>query len=415
MLLGTAVQKSNRPSRSSRIPNGVRYWVGDLEILGRVGRGGMANVWLARRQGEANLLCLKTIRPDIEQRREYVLMLLDEARTAARLEHPNCLRTYAPVEIDDAPCITMEYVLGETLDQLLKQAIEEDRPLPKGFVLSVAAGVLDALAYAHSLSGEDGRPLGLVHRDVSPQNVLISAEGVPKLFDFGVAKSRDRYQVTGAGVLKGKFRYMSPEQIASEPLDHRSDVYAVGLLLYSCLSNTRPFEKMTLEELFIEKVTKGLPSLATVSPGIEARLVQVVDKSILREREDRFQSAAEMRAALQPWLPRDMKSAISSVLHARTRVQSKREAIATLSAIDMVTDSILSALELDRPDPAEFEGMRQSDDPDFADATEVDMEHMEHMELSPPERSDQFFEPATPHSFLGLDRRDHRRRRRDRG
>ena len=222
---------------------------GRYELLERIGVGGMAEVWRARVAGVGGfekILVLKKILPAFASNKTFIEMLLAEARLCAVLQHTNIVQTYENGEIDGQFYIAMEYVPGYDLFKVLSRATQVGRRLPVEMCLFIAAEVAKGLAYAHNAKDNDGRPLNIIHRDVSPSNILISEAGEVKVMDFGVARATLSGQQTEgqsrAGVLKGKLGYMSPEQVTGQPFDHRSDVFSLGIILY---------ESMTLKRLFL--------------------------------------------------------------------------------------------------------------------------------------------------------------------
>jgi serine/threonine protein kinase len=216
---------------------------GKFRIVGQIARGGMAEVFLCRLQGIGGFekdVVVKCIIPERADDPNFVTMFLDEARVAANLSHPGIVQVFEIGEDDGIPYIAMEYVKGVTLD-LVVRALQRRRKMHYGHCAKIIAGICEALDYAHNAVGTDGEPLGLVHRDVTPGNIVISREGVPKLLDFGVAKSNHRLAETEAGTLKGKVRYMSPEQLSMAALDHRADIFSLGVCLYELTTGHHPF------------------------------------------------------------------------------------------------------------------------------------------------------------------------------
>jgi serine/threonine protein kinase len=217
--------------------------LGRYELLGVLGRGGMANVYLGRHVGGAGfqrLFAIKVLHPHLAQEEAFVEMLLDEARIAARLHHPNVVPIVDMGNQDGIHYVVMEYVEGCTLSMLLKK--NRDRRPPR-LLIPIILDALSGLHAAHTLTDDDGVSMRLVHRDVSPQNILVGVDGVARLTDFGIAKAESRINITRAGELKGKVSFMSPEQIKTpESVDHRSDVFSAGVLLWTALTGRHLFE-----------------------------------------------------------------------------------------------------------------------------------------------------------------------------
>ena len=222
---------------STRVEEGSR--LGPYELIKRIGLGGMAEIYLARTTGIGGFekyLALKVIHPKFAEDQEFIDMLIDEAKIVVQLNHVNVGQIFDLGCIDDAYYIAMEFVDGRDLYQLLVKCADDDVTIPFDIIAFVAKEAAAALQYAHTKTDRYGRPLNLIHRDVSPQNILLSFDGQVKLVDFGIAKTNQRRQQTESGVIKGKFFYMSPEQAWGDPLDPRSDVFSCGI----CLSLISP-------------------------------------------------------------------------------------------------------------------------------------------------------------------------------
>ena len=228
---------------------------GKFEVVGFLGRGGMAEVFLCRLGGLGGFnkeLVVKRILPERVADPSFLRMFLDEARVAANLNHPNIVQIYEIGEAEGLPYIAMEYVRGPTFSTVIRETVRA-KQLHLGHVAKILSGVCEGLHHAHSALGPNREPLGLVHRDVSPQNIILSPEGAPKLLDFGVAKARGRLTTTEAGTLKGKLRYMAPEQIQGGTLDHRADVFSVGVLLCEATTGRNPFGAKQVSEVQLFK------------------------------------------------------------------------------------------------------------------------------------------------------------------
>lgn len=275
--------------------------LGRYEILTQLATGGMASVYIARAQGVAGferLVAIKVLHPHLAYEQEFISMFLDEARLAARIRHMNVVPT---LDISDSPgdgyFLVMEYIEGNHLGALLARAAQRGERLPRPFVFRVLIDTLQGLSAAHRLSDENGTPLKLVHRDVSPHNILIGTDGIARLTDFGVAKADVRMASTRAGQFKGKLSYMAPEQAASSDTDQRSDLFSVGIILWESLTGRRLFKgetnAATLNKLLNDTVAK--PS--TISPELEP-YDAVVMKALSRNPEHRYQSADELGEAL---------------------------------------------------------------------------------------------------------------------
>jgi serine/threonine protein kinase len=278
---------------------------GKYEVLARIATGGAANIFLARQPGAADfhkLVCLKTLLPERASDEDFVAMFLDEARLAARLNHPNCVQIFDLGRVRGSFYISMEYIFGETLWNLLATVTKLRTPLPAPHVASILSSVCDGLHHAHELKDSNGRMYNLVHRDVSPQNVMITFEGQTKVVDFGIAKAETGRVPTMAGIVKGKFSYMSPEQITGGTIDRRSDVYSLGIVLFECLASRRLYRGDTPEEIARLILEHRAPRLRDVVPDIPPALDNICAIALARHPSKRFQTAHAMGEALRDFL-----------------------------------------------------------------------------------------------------------------
>ncbi len=287
---------------------------GKFVLLSRIAYGGMAEIFLARQHAEEGVerrLVIKRILPHVSSDPEFVRMFLDEARLAARLSHPNIVHLYDFGKVADSFFIAMEYVPGVTVGNIIRKGREQGVPIANA--VRIGANVAEALYYAHRLLDPSGRPLGIVHRDVSPQNILISFDGTVKLVDFGIAKAATQATGTRAGVIKGKFAYMSPEQCRGMPIDHRTDLFAMGIVLYEMLTGYALYHRETEYETMRAIVDGPVPSARRKRPEVPPELDAVVQKALAKLPEHRFQTAGEMQMALEEYLSRSrlMSNAIT--------------------------------------------------------------------------------------------------------
>jgi eukaryotic-like serine/threonine-protein kinase len=273
-------------------------------VLGRkLAEGGMAELFLAKQQGLEGfekLVVVKRILPQLSADDSFVAMFLNEARVAARLNHPNVVQIFDLGRLDSAYFIAMEYVHGEDLRTLIREAGDHKRP-SLGLACRIIADTLAGLHYAHTRNGADGKPLGLVHRDVSPQNVIVTFEGTIKIVDFGIAKATRAVGAaqTQAGLLKGKYSYMSPEQARGVAVDARADVFCAGILLWELATWTRLFKRPTEMATLMAVVEETIPPPRAVAPTLPPELDAIIRKALARNPDERYASAQEMRAALE--------------------------------------------------------------------------------------------------------------------
>lgn len=278
---------------------------GKYEVLARLATGGAANIFLARQPGAAGfhkLVCLKTLLPERASDQDFVAMFLDEARLAARLNHPNCVQIYDLGRVHGVYFISMEYIFGDTLWNLLTTVTKLRTPLPSAHVAAIIANACDGLHHAHELKDGDGRMFNLVHRDVSPQNIMITYEGQTKVVDFGIAKAETGRAPTIAGIVKGKFSYMSPEQITGGSVDRRSDIYSLGIVFFECLASRRLYRGESPEDIARLILEHRAPRLRDVVPDIPPELDEICAKALARHPSKRFQTAVEMGDALRDYL-----------------------------------------------------------------------------------------------------------------
>lgn len=280
--------------------------VGRYALFGQLAAGGMAVVHLGRLLGPvgfARTVAIKHLHPQYASSPEFVAMFLDEARLAARIRHPNVVATIDVVVEAREIFLVMDYVQGETLARLLRAALSRQALLPPALAVNIVLGLLAGLHAAHESLTEQGTPLGIVHRDVSPQNVMVGSDGVARVLDFGVAKAIGRAQLTREGELKGKLSYMAPEQIRGGAIDRRVDVYAAGVVLWEALTLKRLFSGETDAERMYQVLQSSIPPPSTHAPGVPAALDAVVLRALSARPEDRYATALEMALALERTVP----------------------------------------------------------------------------------------------------------------
>ncbi len=275
--------------------------VGRYELFEEIATGGFASVHLARTLGVGGFsrtVAIKRLHAQFAKDANIVAMFLDEARIVARIRHTNVLPTIDFVEGDGELMIVMEYVEGVTLGFLLARASRLKGRLPFGVALRIVCGTLRGLHAAHEATNEQGQPLGLIHRDVTPDNVMVGADGLSRLLDFGVARAMGDFHSTRDGQVKGKLSYLSPEQVTGDPLDRRTDVYSASVVLWEALVGKRLFHIKTLGEV-AEKILN--PHIAPPSSltDVPKSVDEVVLRGLAQNPDDRWQSAADMAKALE--------------------------------------------------------------------------------------------------------------------
>ncbi|QAT86738.1 serine/threonine protein kinase [Corallococcus coralloides] len=275
---------------------------GKYLLIKRLALGGMAELFLAHKPPDPTLVVIKRILPYLSEEPEFVQMFLDEARIAAQLHHPNIVQVHELGIEGDNIFICMEYVEGVDLRRVLAEEFKFGASMPYGVAAKICAAIAAGLDHAHFSRGVDGRPLELIHRDVSPQNVMISYDGRVKLVDFGIAKAGAFMERSKPGVIKGKFLYLSPEQILQERLDHRADIYALGVMLYEITTGKQPFHRPTTEGILYAIRYEEPPPPHLVRPDYPEALSRIVMRCLVKDRTLRYQRASDVRDDLQAFL-----------------------------------------------------------------------------------------------------------------
>ncbi|MHB8416760.1 MAG: serine/threonine protein kinase [Myxococcales bacterium] len=278
---------------------GIQF--GRYLLLRKIAAGGMAEIFLAKQTGPGHFersLVIKRILPHLAREPRFVGMFLDEAALAAQLSHPHIAQLFDFGEVDGAYYLALELVRGPDLASVVDASRRLGRPPPPEVSVRITTQMLEALSYAHGAADEHGRPLNLVHRDVSPQNVLVSAQGAVKLIDFGIAKAASAMQHTEAGMVKGKFTYMAPEQLRGAPLDGRCDMYAAALVLYELLTL-----QVALQGEGPAAIANALEAriqpIEELRPDLPAGLIAALGRALRRDASGRFRDCAEFGAALE--------------------------------------------------------------------------------------------------------------------
>jgi serine/threonine protein kinase len=298
--------------------------LGNYSILRCIARGGMASVWVARHRsarGLGKIVTLKTILPELAAEPAFEEMFLREARLASLIHHPNVCETFELIETEGVLALSMEWVDGASLSRML---MANHEPLDARIAARIAAQAAAGLHAAHELRDEEGRPMNLVHRDVSPQNILLSRDGHVRLSDFGIAKAMSGIrELSSIMRVQGKVSYLSPEQARNEPLDRRSDVFSLGVVLYTAALGHRPFAGPgERDEQAMARLLRGeLMHPLRINPSFPSDLADIIVRSLQREPAQRYATAAEMRHDLERWLassgPLITEDAVAQVLHER--------------------------------------------------------------------------------------------------
>jgi serine/threonine-protein kinase len=276
--------------------------LGRYEVLARLASGGMAAVYVGRALGVAGferLFAVKVLHPHLAHEQEFITMFLDEARLAARIRHPNVVPTIDISDTQDAGYyLVMDYIEGDHLGALLQRAYKLGTRLPFPVSLRIIVDALEGIAAAHALTDESGRRINLVHRDVSPHNIMVSTDGIARITDFGVAKAEVRLSTTRQGQFKGKLAYMAPEHASTGEADQRSDLFSVAIILWECLTGTRLFraenQAATLNKICIEPI----PMPSSVDPALEP-FDTVLARGLARDLDERYQTAEEFAEAIE--------------------------------------------------------------------------------------------------------------------
>ncbi|MBK6847952.1 MAG: serine/threonine protein kinase [Proteobacteria bacterium] len=310
---------------------------GDYLLLERISVGGMAEVFKAKTfgvEGFEKIVAIKRILPSMAEDADFITMFIDEARIAGQLSHANICQIYELGRIEGAHFIAMEYVSGKDALQLQNRLRRVGKRMPLPMAAFIAACVCDGLDYAHSKLDVNRQPMNIVHRDVSPQNVLVSYAGEVKVIDFGIAKAVSRSAKTRAGVLKGKFGYMSPEQLRGHPVDHRSDLFAMGTVLWEMCTGERLFTGSS-DLAVLDKVRNAIvPRPSQHNPEVPPELEAIVMRALRREPAERFQDAGAMQQALRGYLAQQPTAWTAETLAAATQAMFKDDMVRDQAAAE---------------------------------------------------------------------------------
>ncbi len=299
------VRDARAPRSEARIESTATTAFGKYQLFASLGRGGMADVFLSVARGQMGfnkLAVIKRLRQALAEETAFRNMFLDEARLAARLSHPNIVHTYEVGEQNGVYFIAMEYLEGQSLNKVLKESLRRRELIEPEVSVRIVADALAGLGYAHELRDYDGRPLQIIHRDISPHNLFVTYDGHTKLVDFGIAKAALSSTETEVGVLKGKVAYMSPEQAMGQRIDARSDLFAMGIVLWELLAQQRLMTGESAANTLHKLMNEPIPRLSAVLPHVDPTLEMLVARALEKDPNHRWQSAADMRGALESWL-----------------------------------------------------------------------------------------------------------------
>jgi len=272
-----------------------------FRVIAQVGKGGMSDVYLAAAQGVADfqkLTVLKVLRSELAGDSQFLRMFRDEARLAARLNHPNVVQTYEVGEFEGRSYIAMEYLEGQPLSQVTARLVERDQ-LSTPLILRILIDALEGLHYAHELKDYDGKPLRIVHRDATPQNIFLTYQGQVKVVDFGIAKAVTSSTETKVGTVKGKISYMAPEQARGDDLDRRADLFTIGVVLWELLSGRRLWEGLSDVAIMGRLVRGEVPELSPLKPGLPSALLRLCKSALHPDPNSRPQTALELQLELE--------------------------------------------------------------------------------------------------------------------
>jgi len=326
---------------------------GKYQLVAELGQGGMADVILAVARGPVGfhkLVVIKRLRYHLADDPEFVAMLVDEARLAARLNHPNIVHTNEVGEVDGRFFIAMEYLEGQPLTRLKRRATRQGTPLSRETEIRIIADVLAGLHHAHELSDYDGKALGVVHRDMSPSNVFVTYDGIVKIVDFGIAKAAGRTTETRTGVVKGKMTYMPPEQALGLEVDRRADLFSAGVMLWEAVTGERMWKGLDDVVILGRLINGDIPvSPRDVHPDVPEALDRLCRKALAPDPAHRFESALEFQNELESFLETFPHQPTNRELGRLTGQLFERDRLEIKSIIEgqlsKIGDSLLSSLE----------------------------------------------------------------------
>jgi eukaryotic-like serine/threonine-protein kinase len=319
------------------------------ELFDLIGTGGMATVHIGRLRGASGFsrtVAIKRLHPQFARDGEFAEMFLDEARVASRIRHPNVVATLDVLKTDSDIILVMEYIDGLPLSSLAKDVMSKGEPFPIAMASAIISGALSGLHAAHIAESDEGTPLNLVHRDVSPENIMLGTDGVSRVLDFGIAKAQGRSHETKEGVVKGKLAYMAPEQLHGEAVSARSDLFSTSALLWELVTGKRLFKRDTDVETLKRVLFETIESPTVHRPDLPAALEAVIMKGLARKPDERHASALVMQQELEEAAPPATNRALAAWLgtvskarlSARTRLVGAAERTPSPSAAGLRVD-----------------------------------------------------------------------------
>jgi serine/threonine protein kinase len=402
--------------------------VGRYTVHGELASGGMATVHIGRMGaagGFAKLVAIKRMHPQFAKDPDFLAMFLDEARLVTRIRHPNVVQPLDVIVERGEVLLVMEYIHGEALSRISRTLRAKNERIPLRIAVAIMSGVLHGLHAAHEAKSEKGEPLGIVHRDVSPQNVIVGVDGVARVLDFGIAKAADQVHLTREGEVKGKLIYMAPEQLLGEPVSRRTDIFSASVVLWECLTGQRLFESDSQSALLARARMQKVDAPSEYAPEISKALDDIVLKGLTLQQSERWPTAREMALALDEAVPPATTAQVGAWLEQiaakaltdrQTRIDqiesagadssaSSRELVADITSDRIFTGDIVSARQISGshplpvPPPAARSGshpaQRSSQPPPVVRMTPTPPAPTAPL-LRPPERSRPSFTPPVP-------------------
>jgi serine/threonine protein kinase len=368
-LLTSRLRSSLAPGTAAERGPGLVF--GPYRLIEKVATGGMAEIFRAARRGVEGFektVAVKRILPHLSDNRDFVTMFVDEAKTVAQLTHPNIVSIYDLGRIHGSYYIAMEYVHGRDLRSILRRSRERELPLTPGLAVLIASRVCAGLGYAHRRLDERGRPMQIVHRDVSPQNILIAFDGDVKLTDFGIATAAHKASVTERGMLRGKLTYMSPEQTRGERVDHRSDLFSLGVVLYELATGARPFGASSQSDASLLEAIRAcrFTPARERAPGLPHSLDRVLRRMLAREPDERYADADALRRELElilrdelPADAMDLESHLAMLFSAEERLDPSVDDASTLPGVAVSDVETARPEAWEPPEPMTIERLLQ--------------------------------------------------------